>query len=239
VVPVLAVVIDPVGGWPAGQGKTRLARELARELGGQGWATVMLAERVTEAEISVLAHVRVPTLVVVDYAEGRTHQLEAVLAALDRAEARVRLLLLARTAGAWRTERVDPSPLLERLADERIVLELGPLEPTPDGREAAWQQAVTALAAGLGRLDLPHDGDGIDWATHADALATPALDGPGYRTILAVQMDALARLLQAGAPLTDPGDRPEQVLLAHESRYWSRVATRLGITLAPSTRGGF
>jgi hypothetical protein len=218
---------------PAGQGKTRLARELASELGGQGWATVLLAERATDAEISVLAHVRVATLVVVDYAEGRTHQLGAVLAALDRAEARVRLLLLARTAGAWRTERVDPSPLLERLGDERIVFELGPLEPAPEGREAAWRQAVTALAAGLGQLDLPHDGGGIDWATHADALATPVLDGPGYRTILAVQMDALARLLQAGAPLlTDPGDRPEQVLLAHESRYWTRVATRFGITLA-------
>jgi hypothetical protein len=236
VVPVLAVVIDPVGRWPGGQGKTRLARQLATELGGQGWASVMLAERVSEAQIAILAQVRVPTLIVVDYAEGRTHQLEAVLAAMGQAEAKVRLLLLARTAGAWRTERVDPSPLLEPLAEERIVVQLGPLEPTPPGRQAAWRQAVTALAAGLSELDLTRDGDGIDWAAHAAGLATPVLDGPGYRTILAVQMDALARLLQAGAPLTDPGDPPEQILLAHESRYWTRVATRFGVTLAPSTR---
>jgi tetratricopeptide (TPR) repeat protein len=222
---------------PGGQGKTRLARQLANELGGQGWATVMLAERVSEAQIAVLAQVRVPTLIVVDYAEGRTPQLEAVLAAMGQAEAKVRLLLLARTAGAWRTERVDPSPLLQRLADERIVVPLGPLEPTPQGRQAAWRQAVTALATGLSELDLTRDGDGIDWATHAAGLATPVLDGPGYRTILAVQMDALARLLQAGAPLTDPGDPPEQILLAHESRYWTRVATQFGVTLTPSTRG--
>ena len=90
----------------------------------------MLAERVPEVQIAVLAQVRVPTLIVVDYAEGRTHQLEAVLAAVGQAEAKMRLLLLARTAGAWRTERVDPSPLLEPLADERIVVQLGPLEPT-------------------------------------------------------------------------------------------------------------
>ncbi|MGB7796153.1 MAG: trypsin-like peptidase domain-containing protein, partial [Pseudonocardiaceae bacterium] len=221
---------------PGGQGKTRLARQLANELGGQGWATVMLAERVPEVQIAVLAQVRVPTLIVVDYAEGRTHQLEAVLAAMGQAEAKVRLLLLARTAGAWRTERVDPSPLLEPLADERIVVQLGPLEPTPQGRQAAWRQAVTALAAGLSELDLTRDGDSIDWATHAAGLATPVLDGPGYRTILAVQIDALARLLQAGAPLTDPGNPPEQILLAHESRYWTRVATRFGVTLTPPTR---
>jgi hypothetical protein len=131
VVPVLAVVLDPVGRWARWAGQDPLARQLATELGGQGWASVMLAERVSDAQIAVLAQVRVPTLIVVDYAEGRTPQLEAVLAAMGQAEAKVRLLLLARTAGAWRTERVDPSPLLERLADERIVVQLGPLEPTP------------------------------------------------------------------------------------------------------------
>jgi hypothetical protein len=124
----------------------------------------------------------------------------------------------------------------ERLADERIVVQLGPARTHPTRSGGRWRQAVTALAAGLSELDLMRDGDGIDWAAHAAGLATPVLDGPGYRTILAVQMDALARLLQAGAPLTDARDRPEQILLAHESRYWTRVATRFDVTLAPSTR---
>ena len=47
----------------------------------------------------------------------------------------MRLLLLARTAGAWRSDRVDPSPQLAVLADDRIVVELSPVEPTLAGRE--------------------------------------------------------------------------------------------------------
>ena len=91
---------------PGGQGKTRLAHHLAALLGQNGWAAVILAERATPDQ--GLAQVRVPTLVVVDYAEGRPRQLEAVIAELERAEAKVRLLLLARTAGAWRTRARRP-----------------------------------------------------------------------------------------------------------------------------------
>jgi hypothetical protein len=56
------------------------------------------------------------------------------------------MLLLARTAGAWRTE---------------CVLELGPLEPALEGRADARWQAVTSLAVGISQLDLP-DYRGID-----------------------------------------------------------------------------
>ena len=199
-----------------------------------------LAEQVGADDIAVLAEVTVPTLVIVDYAEGRTHQLDALIQAMDRAEAKVRLLLLARTAGAWRTERTNPSPHLAVLGDNRIVLDLSPVEPTRAGREQAWQQAVAALAPHLAELDGYRH---IAWATVAAELAAPRLDGDRYRTILAVQMDALAALLQAGDPVPDatpaaggPRDAQE-VLLAHEYRYWSRVADRFGITLTPATRG--
>ncbi|MGH3847274.1 MAG: trypsin-like peptidase domain-containing protein [Pseudonocardiaceae bacterium] len=176
---------------PGGQGKTRLARHFAAQLVGEGWATVMLAERAGPGEIGVLGEVVAPTLVVVDYAEGRAHQLGAVLEALGRAQAKVRLLLLARTAGAWRTERIDPCPALGVLGDDRIVVELGPVEPTPAGRVQAWGQAVTALAVGISELDV--DGyRNIEWTSLATRLPIPTLDGPRYRTILAVQMHALA-----------------------------------------------
>jgi len=195
----------------------------------------MLAERAGPGEIAVLGEVVAPTLVVVDYAEGRAHQLGAVLEALARAQEKVRLLLLARTAGAWRTERIDPCPALDVLGDDRIVVELGPVEPTPAGRVQAWEQAVTALAAGISELDVEGYRN-IEWTSLATRLPTPTLDGPSYRTILAVQMHALAQLLQAGVPITAPDGWPQQVLLAHESRYWSRVADRFGITLTPATR---
>ncbi|MCY7340624.1 MAG: trypsin-like peptidase domain-containing protein [Pseudonocardia sp.] len=215
-----------------GQGKTRLARHLAAALAGEGWATVVLSERAGTDDIAVLSEVAVSTLVIVDYAEGRTHQLDALVVAMARAEAKVRLLLLARTAGAWRTERIDPTPHLAMLGDDRIVLELGPVDPTPEGRAQAWEQAVVALAPRLGGLDGYRD---IDWTALAATLGAPRLDGERYRTILAVQMHALAELLQAGDPVS-AGGGPQEVLLAHESRYWSRVADRFGITLTAPTR---
>ena len=109
-----------------GQGKTRLARHLAAQLAGDGWAAVALAEQVGADDIAVLAEVTVPTLVIVDYAEGRTHQLDALIQAMDRAEAKVRLLLLARADGEWRTERTNPSPHLAVLGDDRFGITLTP-----------------------------------------------------------------------------------------------------------------
>ena len=237
--PRAGVVVDAAGGRCGRQGKTRLARHLAAQLAGDGWAAVVLAEQVGAADIAVLAEVATPTLVIVDYAEGRTHQLDALIQAMNRAETKVRLLLLARTAGAWRTERTNPSPHLAELGDDRIVLDLSPVEPTTAGREQAWQQAAAALAPHLADLaGYRH----IAWPTVAEDLAAPRLDGDRYRTILAVQMHALAALLQAGDRVPDAtpaaGGPPnaQEVLLAHENRYWSRVADRFGITLTPATR---
>ena len=213
---------------PGGQGKTRLARHLVREMAADGWASLMLGEHATRDQAAVLADVRQPTLVVVDYAEGRADQLEAVIDALGRSDTTNRLLLLARTAGAWRTDRVGPSPLLEDLADDRIVQALHPLETTVNGRAEAWAEALHAFSHGLARL-----ADG-DWAGFAEQLAVPPLDGDRYRTILAVQMDALSRLLGAAEPLTASAPTPEHALAAHERRYWERLAARYRITLDPT-----
>lgn len=217
-----------------GQGKTRLARHLAGQVTGEGWATVVLGEHVGAADLTVLAEMAAPTLVIVDYAEGRSHQLAPLIQALDRAEAKVRRLLLARTAGAWRTERVNPAPQLAVLADDQIVVNLRPVEPTPAGREQAWHQAVAALAPRLAGLDGHQH---IPWTALSANLSPPRLAGERYRTILAVQMHALAALLQAGDPVCVGGRRDaREVLLDHESRYWTRVADRFGITLTPATR---
>ena len=213
---------------PGGQGKTRLARHLIGQLAGDGWAGVMLGNHATREQIGVLADGRTPTLVAVDYAEGRATQLEAVIDALERADTPTRLLLLARTAGAWRTERVGPSPLLDDLADESIVLPLEPLEPSRGGRIEAWREALAAFAQGLSDLE---EGD---WPARAANLNTPALDGDRYRTILAIQIDALAQLLETGDPIAEMGQPPEQLLRLHESRYAKQLATQFGITLDPS-----
>jgi hypothetical protein len=166
------VVGGAVGRRAGRQGKTRLARQLATDLtqhlgtesGGAGWAAVVLSDRAAAGELDILAEVVVPTLVVVDYAESRTAQLDPLIEAMGRAEAKVRLLLLARTAGAWRTDRVTPSAHLAVLADDRIVVPLSPLEPTRIGRQQAWRDAVAALAPRLADLDAYRD---VPWVTLA------------------------------------------------------------------------
>lgn len=218
---------------PGGQGKTRLARHLAAQLTGDGWSAIVLAERASSVNLAILGEVAIPTLVIVDYAESRTHQLDELIQAMARADEKVRLLLMARTAGAWRTERIDPSPHLAFLGDDRIVIDLSPVEPDPEGRAQAWEQAVAALAPRLGDLDGYR---GVAWPAVADRLAVPELDGDRYRTILSVQFDALASLLQAGDPIAADLGSPGAVLLAHEDRYWTRVAARFGITLTPTAR---
>ena len=210
---------------PGGQGKTRLSRQLAHRMDAQGWATVTLGEHARRDQIDVLRHVRAPTLVIVDYAEGRAEQLAAVIDTLEQADVPARLLLLARTAGSWRTDRVGTSPLLDELADDRILLPLLPLEPTLKGRYEAWREALDTFA-----VVLPTVQDG-DWVHLARMLPRPVLDGERYRTILAVQMDALAQLLDAADPLPQQTGGPEQLVRAHERRYAENLAHSFGITL--------
>ncbi len=213
---------------PGRQGKSRLARQLATDLRADQWATVVLADHTTPEQLSVLSNLTTPTLMVLDYAESRIDQLDAVLARLEAAETRTRVLLLARTGGSWRTERIRPSPRLQVLSDDRIVLPLGPLERTDNGTGAAWREAVVALARELGRIDGYQDVGWTDVATRIGAAGPPG----GGRTILAVQLDALAALLQAGRPVpATSGQTPWDVLLAHEQRYWDRSAARFDMTL--------
>ena len=219
---------------PGGQGKTRLARQLASELSADGWAALVVAERADTEAINVLVDVRVPTLLIVDYAEARIAQIEALIAATDKAEAKVRLLLLARTAGAWRTDQAGASARLGRLADDRVIVHLAPLETTSVGRRQAWREAVAALAHHLPQVEgYTH----VNWSEVAVAPGAPDLSGERYRTILATATDALAALLQAGDPApTVTGASPEEVLLAHENRYWHRAAQRYIIPFSESGR---
>jgi hypothetical protein len=222
-----------------GQGKTRLARQLAQQLALEGWATVLLAERASPDDISVIGDVTFPTLVVVDYAETRLHQIDVVLAELARAPAKVRLLLIARTAGGWRTELAETARL-EVLA-RCPVIHLSPLEQTPAGRAEAWTQAADALMQGLAGLDGYRD---IPWRDAIGRVSAPPIDGERHRTILSVQVSALAKLLSLAEslgttapdqPVQLPAD-PEDVLILHEERYWSRLASRYGISLGYEAR---
>jgi tetratricopeptide (TPR) repeat protein len=211
---------------PGGVGKTRLAAQFARSVAEAGWAVLHLAEdpadtRLTDA-YRALDGVAMPLLIVVDYAETRRHQLHHLGNYLpDGQGGPVRLLLVARTAGDWLREFAAASAGLAFLSPSATPqIEVAQLADTVAGRRDAFARAVAGLAV---RLPQVAGQAGRDWARLASEVREPDLTQPRYGSILAIQMAALAELLQTGHGAA-PAAAPEEVLLAHEERYWNRLA---------------
>ncbi|MEU9335563.1 tetratricopeptide repeat protein [Streptomyces sp. NPDC048290] len=217
-----------------GQGKTRLALRLAAGLRARGWTCGVVSDGLrppllpdTTALAAVASTTR-PLLIVVDYAEIRG---ELIHTLVDHAapDTRIRLLLLARAAGDWWDATRRASPRLADLpAGRRTVHPLGALATGERQRRDLFTDAATGLAGQLSRLDwLPP----ADWTRLAHTLPPPPdVSHERYDSVLALHMAALAALLQAGPVQveTEDGDGPEDVLLAHEERYW-----RHSVTAAP------
>jgi tetratricopeptide (TPR) repeat protein len=229
-----------VGVWllhgPGGQGKTRLAHEFATRLQHeeQAWATVWLDPAANAESVAVMAAVSSATLVVVDYAENRADQLVALFTALARTASTVpvKVLLLARTAGGWWDElAATGGDSVRDIADLVRRRSLSVLDVTPQGRKLTYQAAVSAFAAALCAVPALSD---RPWAAIVAALPEPT---GAASTVLAVQMSALADLLDAatsGKGTVDvkiapdlPG--PEDRVLAHERGYWKSTATAQGL----------
>ncbi|MEV8632124.1 hypothetical protein AB0395_10755 [Streptosporangium sp. NPDC051023] len=225
-----------------GQGKTRLAHRFlhltpASWVGGfldspqhlpgedAGYA---VGERALTPEILArLAEGTCPVLIVADYAESGPQRVALLLESLLSTPPRrpVRVLLLARAAGAWW------DTLRHRLAREhpRCVaetVELAPLAGTADLRGQEFAGAVNRFAELLpGFPELP----AADWPGLALRLCRtpPDLADERYGNALTVHMAALNALLRAavgGDPSTVTD--PEAELAGHERDYLLRVAHR-------------
>jgi tetratricopeptide (TPR) repeat protein len=226
---------DDFGCWllvgPGGQGKSRLAREFSRRRREAGWIAGLVASTADEEAITRLGDTTVKVLLVVDYAETRSDQLQDLIrVAWERSGTTpIRLLLLARSPGEWWPElrRQQPDPLATSQ-----VRSLPPLEDTVVGRLEAFQQAVGDLAQGLSAAEAD-----VAWSELAAQLTPPDLTGPQFGSALTVHMTALTRLLQAGPhPVAEhAGDRPEDVLLDHEQGYWTQTAAARQLTYHPQT----
>ncbi|MFF6895820.1 tetratricopeptide repeat protein [Streptomyces microflavus] len=219
---------------PGGQGKTRLARRLTDTLGWRGWATGHLSSDLTDAPAPDAAPpdfttltTSLPLLLVVDYAETRPRLLRRLLTHLHRSRHRVRVLLLARSDGQWRTGSLQAIADVRDILEEAPVIPLAPLVPTSHAaqdRSNAFYRAAHDLALLLPLLPNlpPHE-----WTPLAATLRPPTdLHDHRYDNVLTLQMTALIGLLQHGPRPVDeaPGTPPERTLLKHEDRFWEASA---------------
>jgi hypothetical protein len=224
-----------------GSGKTRLARQFTARTRQAGWAAGFLPARAVAgplgdagsqltSTVELARRVCVatrPVLLVADYAETRPDEVSAladILASRPTAHP-VRVLLLARAAGAWWAN-------LAEALDPHLTswISLAPLTKAGRARELAYTASVTGLARHLAALpDLPAGQPPVQpWDVLAAQLATspPALDDPQLGNALTLQITALADLLDTAAGQLRTQAFGEGDLVGHERGYLRRAAAR-------------
>ena len=222
---------------PGGQGKSRLARQLAEGLRAEGWTTGHLRAELRDSDLALPELRSLETaldfLLVIDYADARPSLVRRVIDQLRGCRHRTRLLLLARTGGAWRSDGLTASHADEILA-RAPTTELAALVSgggPPEALAELYRGALGDLAGLLEELPGLPGRPPAGWPALVPALGVPGqLGADGDESALTVQMTALTALLQHGsAPVRAAPEEPaEATLLRHEQRYWLRAAERLG-----------
>ncbi|MEU4385395.1 toll/interleukin-1 receptor domain-containing protein [Promicromonospora sp. NPDC023805] len=144
-----------VGG--GGQGKSRLAHELAVSLQSTGWDVQLLEESGRGGFVIQGLGAR-PTLLVVDYAETRDGQVKELLHGVfdDGLLGPVRLLMLARSTSEWWPSLLASSDAASSLLDGATVQRLSPIAIGRDATDELYRAACVTFSAELGLLrELP------------------------------------------------------------------------------------
>jgi hypothetical protein len=214
-----------------GEGKTRLALRVAAERRAAGWATGTLSDRIpATAGLDQLLLLRVPLLMIIEYAENRLPQVHDLLDALRRRHAgpAVRILLLARSAEPWLAAVRERAPHLSGRIDE---LGIGPLENDPAIRHEAFEEALDDFAGALARWS---DDAAVDWSSAARAVAPPDLSSERLGHVSNLHLNALASLLRAGPPLVGERvlARVVDAAVQREQQYYLRTAHGREVTVA-------
>ncbi len=195
---------------PGGAGKTRLLIEWSRRLRHQGWHAGFLDRDAEEADLGPLFDGAAPRLVVIDYGETRPGLVGAVLHRLARLPEtggpKVRIALLARTAGAWWRQLQRDDRTVEDLAlASPDPIEVTPLVPALEERAQVVARAADAFAASRGQ--------------HAPEPVPPSdYAHPRYERALYLHVEALLQVLGEAAEQ----DRPLARILDHERGAWWR-----------------
>ena len=220
---------------PGGQGKTRLAQELIKDQSASGWISGFLkidgrTKGDPPASLRPLINTRplVPgVLLTIDYAETRIDQVTRLLEMLSESAEmpRIRLLLIARSAGEWWSElKRRHADLLE--GTEEILL--GSLNTDYLSKSVAFQAAVRSYASedALAAIYPEHN-----WQKISEEILLPAdLSDISFGSPLTLQMRALTSLLERAQVVpVDLGYGFEERLLNHEQVYWSDAADQAGL----------
>ncbi|MFF7153003.1 tetratricopeptide repeat protein [Streptomyces jietaisiensis] len=237
---------------PGGQGKTRLARHLTHLRSRTGWVAGHLRSDLTDYDPPpdfATLRTEIPLLLVVDYAETRPRLLRRLITDLSSTRHRVRVLLLARSDGEWRTDALNAARSTRDLLKQASVVELPPFTPRAHpsenhpqengphrSRATAFRRAASDLARLLPRVATVPP---CDWDTLAATVRPPDdLAQSGYGNALTLQLAALTSLLQQGPKPVEaaPTAPAEEIILDHEERFWadSAAAPAFGLTLSTS-----
>ena len=200
-------VVTGVGG----SGKTRLAAELCSNLEKNGWVAGFIPKttELSEAELAWLTRVESHLLLVLDYAEeSRRTDLADLLRRLRERGAPTRVVLTARSAGAWLDDLLKDDVLSGAMAQGLFRVEL------PRQAETSTKMAKRAAKRFARYLETPEPTDvGIPensrWTT---------LDFVFHGWLIASEVDA------AGLPSSREGLYEE--ILRREIEYWQDEAKR-------------
>ena len=200
-----------------GSGKTRLAVELCLHLRESGWVCGFLTRGDGEGRLDALIETPTPRLIVVDYAENRTEQLERLLPQLSAgatAEHPVRVLMLVRT-GPGEVEDV-PGRLKTSVQSVKRVIEGCHVRVLEESRERLSreerEELFAAAAAGLA--------DYVE--SPAPISQPPDLDQEIFENPLMVVIAAY--LAAQGEQAPDSRGGLLDGVLEHERGYWQQSA---------------
>ncbi|MBT2555502.1 hypothetical protein [Arthrobacter sp. ISL-5] len=200
--------------------------ELSERTAAQaGWLSGLLQRSADPSGLKDLADTPNPRLIVIDYAETRIEQLEAVLPALQR-KARtdypVRVLLLVRKSpeksGDWISVLRSGDDWLESVLDDATARVLDETVPTLGERAILFDAAVKAFAA---RADSS--------IASIEGMA-PDLSGETFANPLLIVTAAYLSVYNRHDDLPSTRAGLFEGLIRHEDRYWASLANGLHIS---------
>ena len=204
-------VVTGVGG----SGKTRLAAELCSNLEKNGWVAGFIPKsaELSEAELTWLTRVESHLLLVLDYAEeSHKEELTRLLRRLRERGAPTRVVLTARSAGAWLDDLLEDDALSGAMAQGLFRVEL------PRQAEISSRMAKKAAKRFARYLETPEPTDveipqNSRWTT---------LDFVLHGWLIASEVDT--------ADLPSSRERLYEDILRREIEYWQDEAARQGMT---------